>query len=77
MMGSIIEDTIMQLDVKDKLDRAKNASQYGTTREERVIQYCAGTDHYLDQPNLFLKLLEGQLLSYHKGDKNYRFLNHI
>ncbi|MBK7011243.1 MAG: class I SAM-dependent DNA methyltransferase [Saprospiraceae bacterium] len=25
---------------------------------------------------LFLKLLEGQLLSYHKGDKAYLFLNH-
>ena len=77
MMGSIIEDTIMQLDVRDKLDRVKNASQYGTTREERLFNIALELTITWINRILFLKLLEGQLLSYHKGDKNYRFLNHL
>lgn len=76
MMGSILEDTIMQLDARDKLDRVKNASQYGNTRDERLFNISLELTITWINRILFLKLLEGQLLSYHKGDKGYLFLNH-
>jgi len=76
MMGSILEDTIMQLDARDKLDRVKNASQYGSTRDERLFNISLELTITWINRILFLKLLEGQLLSYHKGDKAYLFLNH-
>ncbi|MBK7220413.1 MAG: class I SAM-dependent DNA methyltransferase [Saprospiraceae bacterium] len=76
MLGSILEDTIMQLDARDKLDRVKNASQYGSTRDERLFNISLELTITWINRILFLKLLEGQLLSYHKGDKAYLFLNH-
>lgn len=76
MMGSILEDTIMQIDARDKLDRVKNASQYGSTRDERLFNISLELTITWINRILFLKLLEGQLLSYHKGDKAYLFLNH-
>ncbi|HMS98897.1 MAG TPA: TaqI-like C-terminal specificity domain-containing protein [Saprospiraceae bacterium] len=76
MMGSILEDTIMQLDARDKLDRVKNASQYGSTRDERLFNISLELTITWINRILFLKLLEGQLLSYHRGDKAYLFLNH-
>ena len=36
---------------------------------------CSRTYNYMDKQNLFLKLLEAQLITYHKGDKSYSFLN--
>jgi adenine-specific DNA-methyltransferase len=76
MMGSILEDTIMQLDARDKLSRVKNISQYGTTTEERLFNVALELTITWVNRILFLKLLEGQLLSYHKGNKEYLFLNH-
>jgi hypothetical protein len=76
MIGSILEDTILQLDSRDKLNRVKNASQYGNTRDEKLFNIALELTITWVNRILFLKLLEGQLLSYHKGDKAYLFLNH-
>ncbi len=76
MIGSILEDTILQLDSRDKLNRVKNASQYGNTRDEKLFNIALELTITWVNRILFLKLPEGQLLSYHKGDKAYLFLNH-
>jgi len=73
--GSSLENTINQLDSLDKLSRITNLKQYGDTQEERLFN--VGLELCITWVNriLFLKLLEAQLISYHKGDKSYSFLN--
>ena len=73
--GSLLENTINQLDSLDKLSRLTNLKQYGDTQEERLFN--VGLELCITWVNriLFLKLLEAQLISYHKGDKSYSFLN--
>ncbi|MGC6434679.1 MAG: DUF7149 domain-containing protein [Crocinitomicaceae bacterium] len=73
--GSFLENAIIQLDSLDKIDRLDNPSHFGTTQEERLFN--VGLELSITWINriLFLKLLEAQLKSYHKGDKSYEFLS--
>ena len=73
--ASILEDTIIQLDSLDKLNRLERSTQYGLTHDEQL--YNIGLELSITWINriLFLKLLEAQLISYHKGDKSYSFLS--
>ncbi len=73
--GSFIENAIIQLDALDKISRIPNPSQFGNNTNERL--YNVSLELVITWINriLFLKLLEAQLVSYHKGDKNYEFLN--
>ncbi len=73
--GSILEDTIIQLDSLDKINRLDRPSQFGNTHQERLFN--VGLELSITWINrvLFLKLLEAQLITYHKGDKSYSFLN--
>ena len=73
--GSLLENVINQLDNLDKLSRLPNVKQYGDTHEERL--FTVGLELCITWVNriLFLKLLEAQLISYHKGDKSYAFLH--
>ena len=73
--GSLLENAIVELDSLDKISRLSNAKQYGDTYEERL--YTIALELTITWVNriLFLKLLEAQLISYHKGDKSYSFLN--
>jgi len=74
--GSLLESAILQLDVRDKLSRVNNLSSYGSTTEEKL--FGVGLELAITWINriLFLKLLEGQLVAYHKGDQAYRFMNY-
>ncbi len=73
--GSLLEDAIIQLDSLDKISRLENPSQFGTTYQERL--FSVGLELSITWINriLFLKLLEAQLITYHKGDQSYSFLN--
>lgn len=73
--GSLLENVINQLDSLDKLSRLPNVKQYGDTHEVRL--FTVGLELCITWVNriLFLKLLEAQLISYHKGDKSYAFLH--
>jgi adenine-specific DNA-methyltransferase len=73
--GSILEDTIIQLDSLDKISRLEKAILYGETKEERLFNVALTLNITWINRILFLKLLEAQLVSYHKGDKSYTFLN--
>ncbi len=73
--GSLLENTITQLSAVFALDRLEKPSRYGETEEERLFN--VGLELCITWVNriLFLKLLEAQLLSYHKGEKEFAFLN--
>ena len=73
--GSLLENAILQLESEDKLNYIDNLKQYGDNREEQL--FSIGLELTITWVNriLFLKLLEAQLITYHKGDKSYSFLN--
>lgn len=73
--GSLLENAIIQLDSLDKIGQLNNPSHFGDNYEDRLFN--VGLELVITWVNriLFLKLLEAQLISYHKGDKSYAFLN--
>ncbi len=73
--GSILEDAIIQLDSLDKLSRLDRPSQFGNIQQERLFNVALELSITWINRILFLKLLEAQLITYHKGDKSYSFLN--
>ncbi|ERM81987.1 hypothetical protein P872_07475 [Rhodonellum psychrophilum GCM71 = DSM 17998] len=73
--GSILEDAIIQLDSMDKISRLERPSQFGNTQQERLFTVALELTITWINRILFLKLLEAQLLTYHRGDTAYAFLN--
>ena len=73
--GSILENAILELDSLDKITRLERPSQYGDSNEERLFNVALELSITWVNRILFLKLLEAQLSTYHKGDKSYSFLN--
>jgi adenine-specific DNA-methyltransferase len=73
--ASLLESTITQLDTLDKLRKLKNKKQYGETSQEQLFNVALELVITWINRILFLKLLEAQLLNYHKGNKDYAFLN--
>ena len=73
--GSFLENAIIQLDSLDKISRLGNPSQFGATLQERL--FSVGLELSITWINriLFLKLLEAQLVTYHKGAKSFEFLS--
>ena len=73
--GSFLENAIIQLDSLDKISRIENPSQFGANLQDRLFN--VGLELSITWINriLFLKLLEAQLITYHKGDKSYEFLS--
>ncbi|KAF0200139.1 MAG: type IIS restriction/modification [Bacteroidetes bacterium] len=73
--GTILEDAIIQLDSLDKLSRLEKPSAFGSTTQERLFNVALELTITWINRILFLKLLEAQLIAYHKGNKAYAFLN--
>jgi len=73
--GTILEDAIIQLDSLDKLSRLERPNQFGNTQQEKLFNVALELSITWINRILFLKLLEAQLITYHKGDKSYSFLN--
>jgi type I restriction-modification system DNA methylase subunit len=81
--GSLLENSIIELDSLDKISRLEKPSQFGGNMQERLFN--VGLELCITWINriLFLKLLEAQLITYHrfdkftasKGDKSFSFLN--
>lgn len=73
--GSLLEDTCNLLKTRGRLSALSNLQQYGADADEQcfsvALELCITWLNRL----LFLKLLEGQLIGYHKGDRSYAFLN--
>ena len=74
--GSLLEDTIIQLDSLDKVNRISKPFLYGGSYEERLFNIALELNITWVNRILFLKLMEGQLIKYHKGDKSFSFLNY-
>ena len=73
--GTLLESAISQLDSLDKISRIDKPHLYGTTLSERLFNVSLELIITWVNRILFLKLLEAQLIKYHKGDKSYAFLN--
>lgn len=73
--ASLIESAIFQLDNLDKISRLPKPSAFGDTNVERLFNVALELSITWINRILFLKLLEAQLIKYHKGDKSYAFLN--
>ena len=82
--ASLLENTVIQLDNLDKLSRLEHPSDYGDSREERLFNVALELAITWVNRVLFLKLLESQLVSYHKHQyhkqqenarDDYAFLN--
>ena len=73
--ASLLENTINQIKSMSKLDDLKNPAEYGDTEEERSFNVALELVITWMNRILFLKLLEAQLLSWHRGDAQYNFLN--
>ncbi|HAK00208.1 MAG TPA: type II restriction endonuclease, partial [Bacteroidales bacterium] len=81
--GTILENAIIQLDSLDKLSRLDKPDQFGNTQQARLFNVALELSLTWINRILFLKLLEAQLIAYHKSDKltgsktdkSYSFLN--
>ena len=73
--GTMLEETIAKLSSLNKIHHLKNATAYGETYEERLFNVALELNITWVNRILFLKLLEAQLISYHKGETSYAFLN--
>ena len=72
--ASILENTITVLDSEDWLDSIQDRSSFGKDREEQMFNVALALAIGWINRILFLKLLEAQLVKYHKGDTSYAFL---
>ena len=76
--GSLLENTISQLDIAGKLFHLPDRAQYGPTTDEQLFSVALELCITWVNRILFLKLLESQLVTYHRagmGTSDYAFLN--
>src|ERR1035437_272691 len=73
--GSLLENAINILRVRNKLSAFENPKQFGETDDDQLFSIALELCITWLNRILFLKLLEGQLIKYHKGDKTFSFLN--
>ncbi len=73
--ASLLELTIDALITDDPFHRLPDQTIYGQNKEERIFNVSLELCITWINRILFLKLLEGQLITYHEGNKDYRFLN--
>lgn len=73
--GSLLENAITIIHERYRLDNIDKPSRYGANMQEQ--QYNVALELCITWVNriLFLKLLESQLIAYHKNDEQYAFLN--
>jgi adenine-specific DNA-methyltransferase len=73
--GTLLENAIIQLDSLDKISRLDNRNHFGANKQERLFN--VGLELSITWINriLFLKLLEAQIVTYHKGNKSHEFLS--
>ncbi|MFM6342526.1 MAG: type II restriction endonuclease, partial [Dolichospermum sp.] len=74
-IGSLIENAISQIDSLEKISRLEKPENFGDNYQEQLFN--VGLELAITWMNriLFLKLLEAQLIRYHKNDPSWGFLN--
>ena len=73
--GSLIENAINILKYEDCLNQLEKPTDYGSDEKEQLFHVALELSITWINRILFLKLLEGQLVRYHQGDKSYKFFN--
>lgn len=73
--GSLLENTINILQTRSKLQNIESLNQYGEKEEEQLFSVALELCITWLNRVLFLKLLEGQLITFHRNDPSYAFLN--
>lgn len=73
--GALLENAMRQVKATQKLSYLPNAHQFGRTTEEQLFAISLELCITWMNRVLFLKLLEAQLINYHKGDSSFAFLN--
>jgi hypothetical protein len=73
--GSLMESAIIELDTLDKISLLEKPSHFGDTVQERLFNVALELSITWINRILFLKLLEAQMIRYHKGDPSFAFLN--
>lgn len=73
--GSLLENTINILQTRSKLQNIDNLNQYGEKEEDQLFSVALELCITWLNRVLFLKLLEGQLITFHRKDPSYAFLN--
>ena len=73
--GSLLENAIIQIDSLDMISRLEKPSRFGETNQDRLFNVSLELVITWINRILFLKLLEAQLVKYHKGDAEYSFLS--
>ncbi len=73
--GALIENTIRILENDDSLSSVESPDKYGSDKEERIYNIALELNLTWINRVLFLKLLEAQLVNYHKGDNKFKFLD--
>lgn len=73
--ASILENAITILDSEDWLDNIQNRTSFGKDKSEQLFNVALALTIGWINRVLFLKLLEAQLVKYHKGDASYAFLH--
>jgi tRNA1(Val) A37 N6-methylase TrmN6 len=73
--GSLLENAITILETENCLHKVPDINNYGAEKQDQL--FSVGLELCITWINriLFLKLLEAQLLKYHKNNSAYRFLN--
>jgi len=72
--GSLIENAILQIDSLDMISRLNKPSRFGENPQERLFNVSLELVITWINRILFLKLLEAQVIKYHKGDSSFSFL---
>jgi hypothetical protein len=73
--GSLIEDTIRILENDDAVNLVDNPEKYGENKNERIFNIAIELNITWINRIIFLKLLEAQLVNYHRGDDKYKYLD--
>ena len=73
--GSLIENTINILDSEDIVAYYEKRGQYGDNKEEQLFNIALELAITWVNRVLFMKLLEAQLVSYHRKNESFKFLN--
>ena len=72
--GSLIENAIGTIKTENRLSKIDGLHRFGNTEDEQVFNIALELAITWINRILFLKLLEAQLVSFHKKDKSYKFL---
>jgi hypothetical protein len=73
--GSLLENTISQIELQEKLNGISNLSSYGAKKDDQLFNIALHLSITWINRILFLKLFEAKLLAFHQGDDRYVFLN--